>query len=63
MLQIGAAGRPVPIEPHWSNFTIDGKPLFEECKSYLDEANALYTRGQEIAQQTHGDNPLTMPPT
>lgn len=60
-LQVAAAGRPMPIEPHWSDFTIDGKPLFDECKSYLDEVTTLHTKAQEIAQRVHGNKPLTAP--
>jgi hypothetical protein len=49
----------MPIEPMWSDFTIDGKPLFDECRSYLDLANELVTHAREIAQRVHGNKPLT----
>lgn len=58
-LQIAAAQRALPVEPRWSDFTIDGKPLFDECKSYLDLASELRSQAQEIGQRVHGDKPLT----
>src|SRR5262249_36507278 len=38
----------LPIQPKWSDFTVDGKPLFVECKSYLDSANQLVARAREL---------------
>jgi hypothetical protein len=43
-LQIAAAQRRAPVRPTWSAFTIDGKPLFDECGSYLREAQALLSQ-------------------
>lgn len=53
---------PLPVQPMASDFTIDGKPLFPECKSYLDRASELITCAREIAQRVHGEKPLTAPP-
>jgi hypothetical protein len=50
---------PLPIQPRFSDFTIDGKPLFEECKSYLDRASELVARARKISQRVHGYKPLT----
>lgn len=50
---------PSPVHPHWSDFTIDGKALFEECRAYLMKASGLVSEAQEIARRVHGDKMLT----
>jgi hypothetical protein len=57
-----AMARSSRIEPHFSDFTIDGQPLFECCHQYLSAANALIAKGRTIAATVHGTNALTQPP-
>jgi hypothetical protein len=53
--------RPTPVRPHWSDFTIDGKPLFDECHNYLKLANELVEHARRIANEVHGSHSLTPP--
>jgi hypothetical protein len=43
----------------WSDFYMDGKPLFDECQAYLQAAQALIAHGRTIAEQVHGTKELT----
>jgi hypothetical protein len=43
------------------DFTINGKPLFEECQLYLDEAEKLVVKAQAISEAVHGTAPITPP--
>ena len=55
--------QPSPIPPpRWSDFTFDGKPLFEECRSYLALAQRLIEQARSIVQSVHGRNGLSAPP-
>ena len=55
--------QPSPIPPPmWSDFTFDGKPLFEECRSYLALAQRLIEQARSIVQSVHGRNGLSPPP-
>jgi len=60
----GPPFRPInlPLQPRWSDFTIDGKPLFEECQAYLKSAGDLYAKARDICQQVHGNESLSTPP-
>jgi hypothetical protein len=51
----------LPLEPKWTDFTIDGKPLFEECRAYLDFAGELRTKAADICQRVHGNESLSIP--
>jgi hypothetical protein len=51
----------LPIRPMWSDFTIDGKPLFSECQAYLQLAIDLRAKADAICQQVHGNDTLTRP--
>jgi len=51
----------LPLEPEWTDFTIDGKPLFEECQAYLKLAGELRTNAADICQRVHGNERLTIP--
>jgi hypothetical protein len=51
----------LPVRPMWSDFTIDGKPLFPECQAYLQLAGDLRAKARDICQQVHGSNSLTHP--
>jgi hypothetical protein len=62
-LQWAATLPPVPVEPRWTDFTIDGRPLFPECRAYLEEAAKLVTQARAIAKSVHGTESLTPPPT
>jgi len=57
-----ALARAAPIEPQYTDFTIDGKPLFDTCFEYLQRAGALIAEGRKIAARVHGTNSLTPPP-
>jgi hypothetical protein len=52
-----------PLRPTWENFDIDGKPLFQTCREYLESAQALVARARALAQEVHGDLKLTPPPS
>jgi hypothetical protein len=54
---------PLPVRPMWSDFTIDGKPLFAECQAYLAQARQLADQARGIAQHVHGTDSLTSPPS
>jgi len=55
--------KPAPVRtPMWTDFTIGGKPLFDECRAYLDEAGKLITEARAIAAAVHGTVALTPPP-
>jgi hypothetical protein len=61
-LQWAATQPPQPIQPRWDQFTIGGKPLFPECKAYLELARELRDQAYAISQQVHGNRTLTRPP-
>jgi hypothetical protein len=54
--------KPHPIQPRWSDFEIEGKPLFAECREHLDAAIALVAQGRKIADLVHGTNQVSIPP-
>jgi hypothetical protein len=62
-LQWAATLPPRPVRPHWDQFTIAGKPLFPECRAYLQLASDLCGRAQKICDAVHGGQPLSTPPT
>jgi hypothetical protein len=53
---------PLPLLPHWQDFSIDGSSLFAECRDYLASAQILVADGRGIAQSVHGHAPLTSSP-
>jgi hypothetical protein len=61
-LQWAATQPPLPVQPIWSGFTIDGKPLFAECRDYLALAERLVEQARSISQRVHGSNNVTPPP-
>jgi hypothetical protein len=40
--ELGWMQSQMPIQPMWKDFVIDGKPLFEACREYLESAQALF---------------------
>jgi hypothetical protein len=62
-LQWAATLPPRTIRPQWDQFTIGGKPLFDECRAYLQLASDLRGRAQNICDAVHGNQTLSMPPT
>jgi hypothetical protein len=50
---------PVAVQPMWTDFAIDGKPLFPECQAYLQKAQDLLDQARSIAQTVHGTHNLT----
>ena len=52
---------PTAIRPQPSDFTIDGRPLFDECLAYLAQAEGLVIEARAIALRVHGTNSLTPP--
>jgi hypothetical protein len=48
--------------PHYTDFEIDGQPIFLSCHEYLNQAQALIAEGRKIAAAVHGANTLTPPP-
>jgi len=55
--------RPVPLQPRWQDFEINGKPLFAECQAYLREAQRLLNEARRICQLEHGSAAPTQPPS
>jgi hypothetical protein len=53
--------KPIPVQPSWQDFDIDGKPLFETCRDYLDRARFLINAARALAENVHGDSKLTWP--
>ena len=53
--------KPMPLRPSWQDFTIDGKPLFDECGAYLERARTLIAEARTISAKVHGNKAL-MPP-
>jgi hypothetical protein len=52
-----------PLRPMWTDFDIDGEPLFQTCHDYLDCARALADNARGLAQEVHGEGKLTPPPS
>jgi hypothetical protein len=61
----------IPIRPTASNFTLeivgpngtnDRRPLFDECQSYLKEAELLIEVAKQLFQEIHGTNQFTARP-
>jgi len=51
-----------PIEPNYTDVTIDDRPLFDACQEYLNEAARVIGNGRAISTQILGANVLTPPP-
>ena len=54
--------QPIAVEPMWQDFTFEGRLLFDEIRSYRDEADKLRADAWRIAQAVHGTQALTDPP-
>jgi hypothetical protein len=61
--QLGWLPSPMPVQPMWTDFSIDGVPLFQTCRDYLDRACGLANRARVLAQEVHGESEITPPPT
>jgi hypothetical protein len=61
-LQYAFLAKPVPVQPSWQDFKIDGKPLFRECEDYLKRAQDIIQEARTICSQVHGEKGLTSPP-
>jgi hypothetical protein len=53
--------RPTPLRPTWTDFTINGLPLFEECTKYLEAAKSLVDDARKVVDSVHGNDNLTEP--
>jgi hypothetical protein len=51
----------LPLEPRWTDFTIEEKPLFQECQAYLVLAGELRSKAADICRRVHGSESLTIP--
>jgi hypothetical protein len=60
---LGWMAKPIPLQPRWDDFYVDGQPLFPACRDYLDRARALIDKARSISQQIHGTKSLTSPPS
>ena len=56
--ELGWMQKFTPIQPMWTNFAIDGKPLFEACREHLQSTQALVNRAREVAESVHGSSKL-----
>ena len=54
--------RPTALEPKWSDFQIDGRPLYEEVAAYFEATGKLLSEAHNIAEGVHGSNTLSEPP-
>jgi Protein of unknown function (DUF2934) len=61
-LKWAATQPPNPIRVTPNDFTIRGKPLFDECRLYFEAAENLVVKGRAIAAAVHGTDPITPPP-
>ena len=61
--EFGWLASPMPVRPMWTDFTIDGAPLFKTCGDHLDRARSLADRARALAQEVHGESEITQPPT
>jgi len=55
--------QPTPVQPTWNDFDINGQPLFETCRAYVDSARTLIERARALTQEVHGDSTVTPPPS
>ena len=53
---------PTPVQPMWTDFSIDDVLLFETCRDYLDSARDLAGRARALAKEVHGESEITPPP-
>ena len=69
---IAIFSKPLPVEPSWEDFTleiprddgsIESKPLFPECQTYLSSAERLVRESKDLCQRVHGGLTLTPPLT
>jgi len=62
-LQFAATQSPTLVQPAWQDFSIDGKPLFAECRAYLELAKDALGQARIIAKNVHDRAILTPPPS
>jgi hypothetical protein len=62
-LQWTATQPPQSVQPRWDQFSIDGKPLFPECRAYLALVQQLVEQARGISHRVHGTDSLTTPPS
>ena len=60
---LGFLAKPIPVQPAWNDFDIEGQPLFPACRDYLDHARALIDEARRIALRVHAAHSLSFPPT
>jgi hypothetical protein len=53
--------KPSPIQPTWTDFTLDGEGLFPACRAYIGSARDLVVEARQTAAQVHGHKALTPP--
>jgi hypothetical protein len=61
-VQWAATLTPLPLRPVWGDFEINGKPLYSECQTYLQDARSVVESARRICDQVHGANTVTAPP-
>jgi len=59
--ELSFLAKPRPVHPMWTDFQIDGQGLFEVCAAHIGHAQDLVNAARCIAQQVHGNKPLTPP--
>lgn len=62
-LQFAATQPPRPLQPTWADFRTNGAHLLPACRAYLEEARNLVALARTIAQNVHGSQALTPPPS
>jgi hypothetical protein len=62
MLPPSFFAHPVALEPKWTDFTFEGRLLFDEVREYLGESGKLVNTARHIAADVHGTDTLSTPP-
>jgi len=58
----GAYSQPIALEPMWTDFYLDGRRLFDDLHTYVQEATNVTEAARRIALSVHGADNLTYPP-
>lgn len=55
--------KPIPLQPKWDDFEIQGQPLFPTCQEYVDRARTLMDEARLLSRRVHNTYSLSFPPT
>jgi hypothetical protein len=60
--EFGFMESPLRIHPRWTDFEINGQPLFDACNSYVQQLERLIQQARTLAQEIHDGSTLSAPP-